>query len=75
MLLFKKNISIDSFAICYHTTEESMKQFARDFFQYWTEKSENGKKERWEKEKTFDISKRFHRWLKNENKNLSYKPN
>ena len=39
-----------------------------EFCSYWTEKSPNWKKERWEMEKTFDPSRRFHRWLRNNKK-------
>jgi hypothetical protein len=34
----------------------------RKFFDYWTEKNENGKKMRFEKEKVFDIKKRLATW-------------
>lgn len=39
-----------------------------EFVCYWTEKNENGKKMRFEKEKTFDIKKRLARWKKNQEK-------
>ena len=46
-----------------------MKQYGkaliREFFDYWTEHNENGKKMRFEKEKTFEISRRLARWSKN----------
>lgn len=35
------------------------------FLDYWTEKSSGGSKERWQKEKVFDIKRRWARWLKN----------
>jgi len=41
---------------------------------YWTEKSYNWIKEKWQKEKTFDIQKRFYKWLEN-NKNYNTKKN
>lgn len=44
--------------------EESFKSSAADFFDYWTEKSLNWKKERWQMQKTFDIVKRFNTWLR-----------
>lgn len=37
----------------------------REFFDYWTECNEGGQKMRFEKEKTFDISRRLARWKKN----------
>lgn len=43
-----------------------------EFISYWTEKSANGKKERWEKQTVFDVSKRFHNWL---NRNISFGKN
>lgn len=39
-----------------------------DFIEYWTEKNPNGRKMRFEKEKTFDISKRLKRWKRNDEK-------
>ena len=36
------------------------------FVDYWCEKSVNGKKMRWEKEKAFDIDKRLNTWAKND---------
>ena len=48
------------------------------FLDYWAEKSKGGHRERWETEKTFDVIKRFHRWLNNDEKfgkfNSSNKP-
>ena len=50
-----------------------MKQYGkaliREFFDYWTEHNENGKKMRFEKEKTFEISLRLARWSKNNRSN------
>ena len=50
-----------------------MKQYGkaliREFFDYWTEHNENGKKMRFEKEKTFEISRRLARWSKNNSSN------
>lgn len=37
----------------------------QEFIDYWTERNENGIKMRFEKEKTFDISRRLVRWHKN----------
>jgi hypothetical protein len=45
-----------------------------DFVEYWTESS-NGKKQRWEYEKTFDIGRRLARWAKNEIAFGKKKPN
>lgn len=45
--------------------EQYGKALIREFFDYWTEHNENGKKMRFEKEKTFEISRRLARWKKN----------
>ena len=49
--------------------EQYGKTLIREFFDYWTEHNENGKKMRFEKEKTFEISRRLARWSKNNNNN------
>ena len=46
--------------------EQYGKALIREFFDYWTEHNENGKKMRFEKEKTFEISRRLARWKKND---------
>lgn len=49
--------------------EQYGKTLIREFFDYWTEHNENGKKMRFEKEKTFEISRRLARWSKNNSSN------
>lgn len=49
--------------------EQYGKSLIREFFDYWTEHNENGKKMRFEKEKTFEISRRLARWSKNNSRN------
>lgn len=44
------------------------KDMLRDFFDYWTEHGTNDKKMRFEKEKTFGITRRLSTWHKNLNK-------
>lgn len=39
-----------------------------DFLEYWTEHSLNGKKMRFEKEKVFDVKRRWSTWKKNNQK-------
>ena len=39
-----------------------------DFIDYWTEKNEGARKERWELQKTFDVKKRLSRWIRNDKK-------
>lgn len=49
--------------------EQYGKALIREFFDYWTEHNENGRKMRFEKEKTFEISRRLARWSKNNSNN------
>ena len=44
----------------------------REFRNYWKELTLNGKKQRWEKESTFEIKKRLARWF--HNAKVFYKP-
>lgn len=53
---------------------EYTKEMINDFCDYWTESS-NGKKMRFEYEKTFDIKRRLARWHKNEIAFGKKKPN
>lgn len=41
------------------------KEMLRDFYDYWTEHKPNGKKMRFEMQKTWDTSKRLERWSRN----------
>lgn len=61
------NQSISSTEILnkYQITPWKLLEEYEQFCSYWKEKSPNGRKERWEKEKTFDPNLRFHRWLRN----------
>lgn len=52
----------------YWLKKEDFQEECKDFLLYWKEKSLNGKKERWEKEKTFDPKLRFRTWMKNNKK-------
>lgn len=52
----------------YKLNSENFKEQVELFVIHWTEKSENWKKERRQKEKTFDIQKRFYKWLNNNEK-------
>jgi len=47
-------------------TSEDLKH-KQDFLDYWMETNPNGKKERWQMEKVFDIKRRFRTWLRNYN--------
>lgn len=42
------------------------KETVREFFDYWTETNENGRKMRFEKEKTFGLGRRLATWKKRE---------
>jgi hypothetical protein len=62
VISFRKDIFMNelrSFANTYST------EMLREFFDYWSEHKPNGKKMRFEMEKTWDISKRLERWSKN----------
>ena len=41
------------------------KEMVREFFDYWSETNTNGKKMRFEMEKTWDLDRRLSRWSKN----------
>lgn len=43
----------------------------KEFFEYWSESSTDGKKMRYEKEPVFDIKRRMDTWLKNSKKVMS----
>jgi hypothetical protein len=43
-------------------------EMLNDFFLYWSEKKPNGKKMKWEMERTWDLNLRLQRWSKNEKK-------
>ena len=45
------------------------KDMLNDFYEYWTEHGDNDRKMRFEKKKSFDVSKRLVRWNKNSFKN------
>ncbi len=47
-----------------YTYPNQAKEFHK-FFDYWTEKNENGRKMRWEKQKTWDLSRRLATWFDN----------
>jgi len=49
----------------YSLKKEDFQEECKDFLLYWKEKSPKWKKERWEKEKTFDPKLRFRTWMKN----------
>jgi hypothetical protein len=48
----------------HNISQEVFNEQLEEFVLYWTEKSPNGKKQRWQKEKTFDPIRRFARWIK-----------
>ncbi len=58
--LFEKEVKIPDNQYKYLLTEEKSK-----FLSYWTERSHNGKKERWEMEKVFDVKRRWGTWVRN----------
>lgn len=52
----------------YNSTDEFIKKEMMDFYLYWSEKKPNWKKELWQMQKTFDINRRFNKWLQNSSK-------
>lgn len=48
--------------------EKFGKAIVRDFYDYWTEHGENDKKMRFEKETSFDITKRLQRFARNDSR-------
>ena len=52
------------------TNKEYLDKYGYDmlkaFVDYWTEKKPNGRKEKWDMEKTFDIDLRLQKWAKND---------
>src|SRR5690606_23193981 len=47
-----------------HISEKFTRDDANDFYSYWTEMNEGGYKMRFEKEKTWNISRRIVTWIK-----------
>ena len=66
--ILKNEDFLEKVKIKFSLENESLKSSAENFLIYWTEKNENWKKEKWEKQKTFDIQKRFFMRLSNEKK-------
>lgn len=59
---------INSLKIKYNLTDQDIKKELEFFYLYWSEKNKSWKKEKWELEKTFEIRKRFYKWLDNSKK-------
>jgi hypothetical protein len=71
----EKQQAIKEWMVTKGFTEEQAKSEMNKFIEYWTEPTHNGKSVRWEKEKVFDLKRRFARWIQNiKSKNIS-KPN
>lgn len=54
--------------LCEPYFEKYGKQMIKEFVEYWTECNLNGKKMRFEKEKTFGLSRRLSTWKRNNEK-------
>ena len=68
----KNNISVrksDFYIKIEVFVDQYPKQMLRDFFEYWTEAGDNDIKMRFEKEKTFGLSRRLSTWSKNSKTN------
>lgn len=63
--LFDKNIEIPT-----NQFTTLLEQEKEKFLGYWCEKNYNGKKERWQMEKVFDVKRRWRRWLSNVEKRM-----
>lgn len=50
------------------------KEMLRDFYDYWTEKNDGGRKMRFEMQKVFDINRRLKTWYNNEKKERNGHP-
>ena len=64
--LLKENFNedfINKLKVKYGITSEELKTETELFILYWTEKSPNWNKEKWEMEKTYEIQRRFYTWL------------
>jgi hypothetical protein len=67
-IYIKKDFSLEFITDIYNKYNLSKDDFQEEcemFVEHWKEKSPNWKKERWEKEKTFDPKLRFRKWMKN----------
>lgn len=61
----EKQESIISFLVENKVSEPIARKEVEKFILYWTEPSSTGKKQRWQMEKTFDVRRRFVRWMSN----------
>lgn len=52
----------------YNLPKEDFKEQCSLFYNHWSEKKPNWKKEKWQMEKTFDPKLRFYKWLSNNKK-------
>lgn len=52
----------------YKLSKEDFNEQCGLFYNHWSETSPNWKKQRWQKEKTFDPKLRFYKWLSNNKK-------
>jgi hypothetical protein len=67
-----KGIEYDEFirklVLATKISDTKIKDEIRKFTEYWTELNSTGTKQRWEKEKVFEIKRRLTTWLNNNNK-------
>lgn len=70
--IFEKEINNEEFISIlkakYNLEDAYLKKVAGDFCLYRTEKNPNGRKEKWQMQKTFDIKRRFYTRLSNDQK-------
>lgn len=60
--VMKENLNLEDFK--QYGEREYLKLQLKEFYLYRTEKNQNWKKQKWEMQKTFDVSLRFHTWCK-----------
>ena len=66
--VIKENINLKYFIDNYNSNQEHIAKEIKEFYLYRSEKKINWKKEKWQMEKTFDVNRRFHKWLWNSSK-------
>jgi hypothetical protein len=70
-IMFFETPEIQQKAVEYFTSKGMGEEFARTelqkFILYWTEPTANGKKQRWQKQPTFDVRRRLVTWFNNNN--------
>lgn len=64
----KRNEVANAFSVQSGLNLHKVQDEIQNFLNYWTEQSQNGKKERWQLQKTFDVKLRLMTWFRNSGK-------